>query len=97
MSVDDGAQPVTHEVVLELAGWVAEDDLSTDLEQSPQHRLHDYTPTVTLGRDGRTTLTLTIAGSDLWTCTLTAMAVIRQAGYEPTSVHVVPLAWRRAA
>lgn len=59
----------------------------TDL-QSPQHRMHQHLPSVSHASDGRTHLTLTVASVDVWSCTLTAMALIRQSGYEPTAVHV---------
>jgi hypothetical protein len=75
-------------VVVELAEWVTDDDLRLDLEQNPQHQLHDHRPDVTRHADGRTELALIVDGSDVWTCTLFAMAVLRQSGYEPRALQV---------
>lgn len=91
MGVDDGAPPTAHQVRFELAGWVTDEDVLIDLEQSPRHQLHEHRPRITHDRDGRTRIDLTVTGPDLWTCTLIAMALIRQAGYEPTAVQVSPL------
>jgi hypothetical protein len=79
-------------VVVELADWVTDDDLRLDLEQNPQHQLHDHRADVTRRADGRAELTLVVDGSDVWTCTLFAMALLRQSGYEPRALQVRQLA-----
>lgn len=79
-------------VVVELADWVTDDDLRLDLERNPQHQLHDHRPDVTRHPDGRTELSLVVDGFDVWTCTLFAMALLRQSGYQPRALYVRPLA-----
>jgi hypothetical protein len=79
-------------VVVELAEWVTDDDLRLDLERNPQHQLHDHQPDVTRHPDGRTELSLVVDGSDVWTCTLFAMALLRQSGYEARALQVRSLA-----
>ncbi len=75
-------------VLVEFADWVTDEDILTDLTQSTMHRFHDYQPSVLHRRDGRTELSLTVISPDLWTSALTAMALVRQCGYEPSAVHV---------
>ena len=96
---DHGPQAIANfHVLVEFADWVTDDDLVTDLAQSSLHRLHDYQPNVVRSRDGRTQLRFTVDGPDLWTSTLTAMAIVRQSGYEPSAVHVAaPLEPKRVA
>ena len=97
MDGDDLTAEIDYQVLFELAGWVTKDDLGVDLSESPQHRLRDHQPHVTHGPDGHTKLDLTVAGPDLWTCTLIAMTLIRQTGYEPASIQVAPLTTHLAA
>jgi hypothetical protein len=75
-------------VLVEFAEWVTNDDIVTDLEQSSLHRFHDYEPSVARSLHGRTELTLTVDGPDLWTSALTVMALVRQSGFEPSALHV---------
>jgi len=88
----------THfQVLLEFEDWVTDEDLLTDLDQNPRHQLHHHRPSVTRSSDGRTELTLIVPGPDVWTSTLTAMALVRQAGYAPSAVHVAAAQDQRQA
>jgi hypothetical protein len=84
-----------YHVLVEFEEWVTEEDLVIDLDQNPLHRLHRHSPSVTHGHNGYTALTFTVAGPDVWTSTLMAMALVRQAGYEPRAVHVTVAALQR--
>jgi hypothetical protein len=92
-----GERPPTtdYQVLVEFEEWLSEEDLVTDLDQNPLHRLHHHRPSVTHGQDGHTQLSLTVAGPDVWTSTLRAMVLVRQAGYEPRAVHVAVAAVQR--
>jgi hypothetical protein len=96
---DYGTQAIANfHVLVEFADWVTHDDIVTDLAQSSLHRFHDYQPNVAHSREGRTELRFTVGAPDLWTSALTAMAIVRQSGYEPSAVHVAaPLEPTRVA
>jgi hypothetical protein len=67
---------------------VLRDDFVADLTGNTGHHLRDFHPQVTINTKEQVELHLTIAGPDVWTSLLTAMAVIRQSGYAPIAVHV---------
>ena len=95
---DHVRQPIVFRVLVEFAEWVTDEDIVTDLARSSLHRFHDYQPIVACSLDGRTELTLTVDGPDLWTSALTVMALVRQSGFEPCAVHVAaPFKSKRVA
>jgi hypothetical protein len=67
---------------------VLRDDFVADLTGNSDHHLLDFHPQVTINTKEQVVLRLTVAGPDVWTSLLTAMAVIRQSGYAPIAVHV---------
>jgi|SRR5215212_6253881 hypothetical protein len=77
-----------YKVRAEFDQFVIRDDFVADLAGNSDHRLLDFHPRVTINTEGQVELHLTVAGPDVWTSLLTAMAVIRQSGYSPIAVFV---------
>lgn len=75
-------------VRVELAHYVAGDDVLVDFSGNPGHRLFDFLPQVSTNAAGRAEIELTVPGADVWSCVLTAMTVVRQSGFDPAAVHV---------
>ena len=77
----------SYHVRIELDALFGPEDVALDLQTNPLHPLHaqplQIIPTAASG----IALALTIAAADLWTAILTAMALLRQSGYIPASVH----------
>jgi hypothetical protein len=77
-----------YKVRAEFDQFVIRDDFVADLAGNSGHHLLEFHPRVTINTKGQVELHLTVAGPDVWTSLLTAMAVIRQSGYAPIAVHV---------
>jgi len=77
-----------YKVRAEFDQFVIRDDFVADLAGNSDHRLLDFHPRVTINTEGQVELHLTVAGPDVWTSLLPAMAVIRQSGYAPIAVFV---------
>lgn len=76
-------------VRVELADVITEEELRHDLDANPFHWLLEFKPRLAKSPSGRVTVDLTIAGPDVWTTTLTTMAVLRQSGYGMHALQVV--------
>ena len=77
-----------YEVRAEFDHFVIRDDFVADLAGNSGHRFLEFQPQVTTNTKGQLEMHLTVPGPDIWTSLLTAMTVIRQAGYTPIAVHV---------
>jgi hypothetical protein len=80
--------PCAFSVRVEFDQRVADEDFRADLSGNPSHRLFDFLPRIATNDADRAEIELTVPGADIWTSILTAMAVIRQSGYDPAAVHV---------
>ncbi len=76
-------------VRVELAEVITEDELRHDLDANPFHWLLEFNPRLAQTAAGRVTIDLTIPGPDVWTTTLTTMAVLRQSGYDMHALQIV--------
>ena len=75
-------------VRVELADFLGDAEVRAELADDPAHWLHELRPRIRTGPAGRVSIELTVPGSDVWTCTLTVMAVLRHVGYAMHSLHV---------
>lgn len=71
-----------------LGELVTDAEIRADLAGDPAHWLLEFDPEITTSRAGRAEIEMTLPGSDLWSATLTTMAVLRRSGYDLHSLHV---------
>lgn len=84
-------------VRVELDGPVSGDEVHADLTEDPAHQLSAFRPQITTAPSGHPEVGLVVPGPDVWTSVLTAMALLRQSGYDLHALHVVSLDQDRPA
>lgn len=89
---DLGETLQVYDVRVELGGTTTDDELRADLrgelDADPAHWFGELEPRVRTTAGGRAAVDLQVPGQDVWTSALTAMAVLRQLGYDPLALHV---------
>lgn len=76
-------------VRVELSHLVSDEEIRMDLAEGGCPRLHELRPEVSTSASGRPEVGLVLPGPDVWTSALTAMAVLKQCGYDACALHVV--------
>jgi hypothetical protein len=76
------------DVRVELGDLLTDADVRADLASDPAHWLLEFAPEIATTPAGRAKVEMTVPGPDLWTATLTTMAVLRRAGYDLHAIHV---------
>ena len=81
-----------YDVRVELGGAGSGEDLPAglriELEADVAGWLSELDPRVATTAQGRTAVDLEVAGPDVWTSALTAMAVLRQLDFDLLALHV---------
>ena len=80
-----------YDVRVELDGPAGEElraELGADPGAAPARWLSELAPRVGPSAEGRAAVELQVPGNDVWTSVLTAMAVLRQLGYDALAIHV---------
>lgn len=81
-----------YDVRVELCGSASDDELReglrAELGADVAGWLRELDPRVGTTAQGRAAVDLEVAGPDVWTSALTAMAVLRQLGFDLLALHV---------